>query len=264
MSNFWKRTIFGTLYVAVVVLSMFLLRPYFFYLLFALFAVLAVGEHQHIHHSGLFERLSAMCLTAVLFFATMPSVLWLGLALYAVLLLICLVAELFLKAENPIAEWGTLLSGQVMVALPFAIMSLLFRQDPMLLLALFILIWTADTGAYCVGSLIGKHKLFPRVSPGKSWEGSIGGMLLTMLVGYLIFTDPAHLLGMAFPLWQALLFSFVIFLSGTLGDLMESLTKRTLGIKDSGNIIPGHGGMLDRFDSSLLAAPCFYLLLMLL
>jgi phosphatidate cytidylyltransferase len=109
-----------------------------------------------------------------------------------------------------------------------------------------------DTGAYCVGSLIGRHKLFPRISPGKSWEGSIGGAVVVLAVAAAIsiYIDDVML---TLPQWLGLGFVVVVF--GTWGDLVESLFKRTLGIKDSGNILPGHGGMLDRFDSSLLAIP---------
>jgi phosphatidate cytidylyltransferase len=114
-----------------------------------------------------------------------------------------------------------------------------------------------DTGAYLCGSLLGRHKLFPRVSPGKSWEGSIGGGLLVVgiaiLVWYLLNTYVPEQANLNMWQWAGLCLTVVVF--GTWGDLVESLLKRTLGIKDSGNILPGHGGMLDRFDSSLLAIP---------
>jgi phosphatidate cytidylyltransferase len=122
-----------------------------------------------------------------------------------------------------------------------------------------------DTGAYCVGSLIGRHKLFPHISPGKSWEGSIGGAIVVLAVAYLIFLFDSgqltHLADAGFrssgmlTMEQWLGLGLVIVIFGTWGDLVESLLKRTLGVKDSGNILPGHGGMLDRFDSSLLAIP---------
>ena len=116
--------------------------------------------------------------------------------------------------------------------------------------------WTNDTGAYISGSLLGKHKLFPRVSPGKSWEGSIGGGLLVLavaaLVGHIVNSNEGgHILSI--PGWMGL--GLVVVFFGTWGDLVESLFKRTIGIKDSGKILPGHGGMLDRFDSSLMAFP---------
>jgi phosphatidate cytidylyltransferase len=122
-----------------------------------------------------------------------------------------------------------------------------------------------DTGAYCIGSLLGRHKLFPRISPGKSWEGSIGGAVVVLAVAYLLYVfDSGQLSYLAdagfrssgmLTLEQWLGLGLVVVVFGTWGDLVESLFKRTLGIKDSGSILPGHGGMLDRFDSSLLAIP---------
>ena len=123
-------------------------------------------------------------------------------------------------------------------------------------LCVFIFLWANDTGAYCCGSLLGRHKLFPRISPGKSWEGSIGGAVIVLIVAYFIGRYEAGLnseTGLTVLQWMGLGLVVVVF--GTWGDLVESLFKRTLGIKDSGNILPGHGGMLDRFDSSLMAMP---------
>ena len=156
--------------------------------------------------------------------------------------------------------------GQMYVALPLALVNILAfemahdgsgaRYDMLLPLSVFIFLWTNDTGAYCAGSLFGKHKLFPRVSPAKSWEGSVGGGVLVLIVaaviGYLANNGAdAHTLNIY--QWVGLGLTVCVF--GTWGDLVESLLKRTLGVKDSGNILPGHGGMLDRFDSSLMAIP---------
>ena len=122
---------------------------------------------------------------------------------------------------------------------------------------MFVFLWINDAGAYICGSLLGKHKLFPRISPGKSWEGSIGGGILVMLVAASIPYILKHF-SLSTPHFSPLQWAglgLVIVVFGTWGDLIESLFKRTLGIKDSGNVLPGHGGMLDRFDSSLLAIP---------
>jgi phosphatidate cytidylyltransferase len=134
-------------------------------------------------------------------------------------------------------------------------------------LALFIIIWLNDSGAYIVGSLMakrkkGNHKMFPRVSPAKSWEGLIGGFIFDLVAGY-VFYQIGWTTGLtltAYPLLNSLLFALTIGIFGTLGDLIESLFKRTLGVKDSGKFLPGHGGVLDRFDSLLLAVPVVYLL----
>jgi phosphatidate cytidylyltransferase len=186
---------------------------------------------------------------------------------YLVTLIYLLIAELYLKQEDPIHDWAYTMMSQLYIALPFSLLNALaFHQaadapyvfyDPVLPLSVFVFLWLNDTGAYLCGSLLGKHKLFPRISPGKSWEGSIGGGILVMVVAALIPTCLAQLLSINYHLstiqWVGLGLTIVIF--GTWGDLIESLFKRTIGIKDSGNILPGHGGMLDRFDSSLLAIP---------
>jgi len=118
-------------------------------------------------------------------------------------------------------------------------------------------LWASDTGAYCVGSLIGKHPLFKRISPNKSWEGSVGGAVLAIGIS-MIF---AHYDTSLYSALQWAGMALVVVLFGTWGDLVESLMKRQLGIKDSGNILPGRGGMLDRFDSSLIAIPAVALYL---
>lgn len=124
------------------------------------------------------------------------------------------------------------------------------QYNPILPLSIFIFTWINDTGAYCTGMLFGKHRLFERISPKKSWEGSIGGGVFSIIVAIVM----AHYFPfMPISIWIGLALTVVIF--GTLGDLTESLLKRTIGIKDSGNILPGHGGMLDRFDSTLMAVP---------
>jgi phosphatidate cytidylyltransferase len=156
--------------------------------------------------------------------------------------------------------------AQMYIALPFSLLNTLafhstpqgfVAYDAVLPLSVFVFLWMNDTGAYLCGSLLGKHKLFPRISPGKSWEGSIGGGILVIAIAVLVWylTEQYQLnqLGLTAIEWAGLGLTVVVF--GTWGDLVESLFKRTLGIKDSGNILPGHGGMLDRFDSSLLAIP---------
>jgi phosphatidate cytidylyltransferase len=120
-------------------------------------------------------------------------------------------------------------------------------------LAIFIFLWSSDTGAYCVGSLLGKkipYKLFPSISPKKSWIGSIGGTLLAVVISLAVARYDHSLSAIQ---WVG--FALVVAIFGTWGDLIESQIKRQLGIKDSGNVLPGHGGFLDRFDSSLLAIP---------
>ena len=176
------------------------------------------------------------------------------------------ISELYTRNENAIHDWAYTMLAQMYIAMPFALINILAFEvspdgtihhfDRLLPLSVFIFLWVNDTGAYCSGSLLGKHKLFPRISPGKSWEGSIGGgvfvLIAAAIIGYFANNgDNSHSLNIL--QWMGLGLTVVFF--GTWGDLVESLFKRTLGIKDSGNIMPGHGGMLDRFDSSLMAIP---------
>lgn len=270
MNNLVKRTIFGAIYVALIICSILFFRPYFFQFLFLIISAFAVREFHKINHSDSMLTVCGVVLAWLLFSwisitcnTTYFSASYYLAATYGTVLILTIVAELFKKAEDPIHNWGILFAGQVMIALPFAMMNFLYQKSAALLLSLFIIIWLNDTGAYCVGSLIGKHKMFERVSPKKSWEGFVGGAVVAIIIGYLLFSDPLHLTGLNYNWLQSIIMSLTIVIFGTLGDLQESLMKRTLGIKDSGNVIPGHGGLLDRFDSVLLATPALVVLLLL-
>jgi phosphatidate cytidylyltransferase len=271
MNNFIVRTITGVLFVAVLVCSF--LRPQAMVLLFALITGLTiweftglVNEREHVTVNRLISTVAGV----YFFFAVAgfsseltPSAVFIP---YLVSIIYLMVAELYLKNDDPIHSWAYTMMAQIYIALPFSLLNTLafhlapqgyVAYDALLPLSVFVFLWMNDTGAYLCGSLLGKHKLFPRISPGKSWEGSIGGGILVIAVAVLVWylADQYQLnqLGLSAVEWAGLGLTVVIF--GTWGDLVESLFKRTLGIKDSGNILPGHGGMLDRFDSSLLAIP---------
>ncbi len=159
---------------------------------------------------------------------------------YLLTLVYLFISSLYTKYKDPVNDWAYTMLSQMYI-LP---------------LSIFIFLWVNDSGAYCSGSLFGKHKLFPRISPGKTWEGSIGGGILVLLAAFLIWfleSKGDNYSNLNLVEWLGLGLTVVFF--GTWGDLVESLFKRTLGIKDSGNLLPGHGGMLDRFDSSLMAIP---------
>lgn len=179
--------------------------------------------------------------------------------------------ELFRKKENPFSNIGWTILGWLYVVLPFGLLVLnfvpflflknessIFQQhvyNPRPLLCIFILIWMGDTMAYVCGRLFGKHKLFERISPKKTWEGFIGGLVFTIVAGGFLgkwfFADPGNFNQEI--KWMCIGATLAIF--GMLGDLVESLLKRSVGVKDSGNLLPGHGGILDRFDGLLLAYP---------
>lgn len=137
-------------------------------------------------------------------------------------------------------------------------MSISPNMGPNMVLLVFVLLWANDTFAYLTGRLLGKHKLFERISPGKTVEGSIGGLVFT-LVGIMVFSQSVDWL----PLGNAVGLGLIAVVFGTLGDLCESMLKRQAGVKDSGKLIPGHGGILDRFDSVLFAVPFVYVFLFL-
>ena len=279
MKNFIVRTITGVFFVAAIVVGF--LNPQAMIALFALVTGLTVWEFTGLVNDRPYISINRFICTVsgVYLFAAMagynsgitPAAVFIP---YLVSIIYLLVAELYLKAKDPINNWAYTMLSQLYIALPFSLLNVLaFNATPdgqiafntLLPLSVFIFLWVNDSGAYCVGSLLGRHKLFPRISPGKSWEGSIGGALFVLLAAFAIgwldnmqVADLDHALpfsrGMlSIPEWAGLGLTVVVF--GTWGDLVESLFKRTLGIKDSGSILPGHGGMLDRFDSSLLAIP---------
>jgi len=270
MKNFIVRTLTGIVFVAAIVGCF--LRPEAMALLFALVTGLTIWEFCGlVNQRGGITINKLICTVAgVYLFLAMtgynsgltPASVFIP---YLVSIIYLLVAELYLKQEDPISNWAYTMLSQLYIALPFSLLNVLaFRSQGysiqytyLIPLSVFVFLWINDTGAYLCGSLLGKHKLFPRISPGKSWEGSVGGGLLVVaiavLVWYLTEQYGVNELGLTAVEWAGLGLVVVIF--GTWGDLVESLFKRTLGIKDSGSILPGHGGMLDRFDSSLLAIP---------
>lgn len=270
MDNFITRTLTGILFVAILVGGI-LYHPLTFGILFAAITALGVWEfctlingREDAHVNRLICTVAGVYLFFALFGFTMQA--W-GSEIfipYLVALIYLLVSELYLQHPNPINNWACAMLSQLYIALPFALLNTLAFQnsvdpmnpdssslafEPLYPLSLFIFLWASDSGAYCCGMLLGKHRLFPRISPKKSWEGSIGGGILAILVSLII----AHITG--FPPLKWMGFALVVVIFGTWGDLVESLLKRQLGIKDSGKILPGHGGILDRFDSALLAIP---------
>lgn len=270
MKNLIARTITGIFFVATIVIGF--LNPTAMTLLFALITALSVWEFTGLVNMRPGVSINRFICTAagVYFFFAMvgfssdltPSTVFIP---YLVTLIYLLISELYAKAEDPINNWAYTMFSQLYVALPFSLLSVLaFRATPagvvytyIIPLCVFVFLWINDTGAYCCGSLLGKHKLFPRVSPGKSWEGSIGGFIFVAAaaVGIWYYTETYGLNTVQLSMGEWIGLGWTVALFGTWGDLVESLFKRTLGIKDSGNILPGHGGMLDRFDSSLLAIP---------
>lgn len=275
MSTFTTRLISGTVYVALIVLVLLLSMVWGLWLLLSVFAVAGIIEFNRltgVNRPYIF-RIVLDCAAAVwLLYATaqygMAISQGIGIFLpYLLYLLYVVCRSTFLPHQAMLPSLGNSVIGQLYIAVPLALtirltlvvdpFSSMTQYNGLLLLAIFIFIWVNDTGAYLVGSRWGKRRLAPNISPKKSVEGSIGGLLLVLLsavvLRLLLFPELSWL--------SILLIAAVVAIFGTIGDLFESSLKRQAGVKDSGKLIPGHGGILDRIDSLLLAVPAVYLLL---
>ena len=275
MSTFTTRLISGTVYVALIVLVLLLSMVWGLWLLLSVFAVAGIIEFNRltgVNRPYIF-RIVLDCAAAVwLLYATaqygMAISHGIGIFLpYLLYLLYVVCRSTFLPHQAMLPSLGNSVIGQLYIAVPLALtirltlvvdpFSSMTQYNGLLLLAIFIFIWVNDTGAYLVGSRWGKRRLAPNISPKKSVEGSIGGLLLVLLsavvLRLLLFPELSWL--------SILLIAAVVAIFATIGDLFESSLKRQAGVKDSGKLIPGHGGILDRIDSLLLAVPAVYLLL---
>lgn len=273
MSNFWKRTLTGIVYLVVMVFGLIWDRTSFG----ALFAVVLWVALQEFYRMALGSRFlfqqklalvtgaAAFLLLASHFFYGL-DLRWMSLALIPLLLIP--VTCLFLPDHEGFQYISYLYTGLLYIALPICLFPMLVMDgevyDGWLLLSFFILIWVSDVGAYCMGSMFGQRpnakKLAPGISPKKSWVGTLSG------VGFCVATA----VGLHFLTWipyglgHCVALGLIIGAGGVCGDLFESLWKRRFGVKDSGSCIPGHGGMLDRFDSSLVAIPLAFVYLVLI
>lgn len=249
------RSLSGLVYVGLIIGCIFWgILP--FSVLAAIFAVLAISEFEKICEGKspsswpvkLTDMVGGICLAFS----------WLGypLALWLCIYVCRLVMELYTKNSNPIQCLSIALMSQLYIGMPLGIMTYIGNFYGLhFILAIFLMIWINDTGAFLVGSLLGRHRLFERISPKKSWEGFFGGLMFNLLAGWL-FAIGGH--GFWQVDWDVLIWLFfgaLVTIFATWGDLIESLVKRSLNIKDSGNLIPGHGGILDRIDSLLLVMP---------
>lgn len=259
-----KRAIFGAIYVAVIVAGI-LCGNFVFLLLLLLLSTLAVNEFQVMTNppaEGMAANSVALLLrsldcigAAVLVMTLWTNMLFLpGLVTYILYIIMRLCIQLWITDVNPLRSLACSFMSQLYVALPIALMSLVYYMSAHLLLLLFILVWVNDTFAYLSGCNFGKHKLWERISPKKTWEGFWGGTVMTIVAAALCGVFGSHYFG-GFSPWVMGMLGLVVSVFGTLGDLVESLLKRTVGVKDSGNIIPGHGGILDRIDSILVVVP---------
>lgn len=276
MNNILTRSISGIVYVAIISFSI-LFSPYTYAFLFAIITGLCLWEFYSLLEKNGEAKIDKPIATLGGVYIFISGYLWFAkilpveyLALWFIIMIYLLIRELYTKEDHAIRDIAYTFFGQIYIALPFMFLSRLglpvdnlgqTHYNPFFLMSFFAIIWVADTGAYVVGSSFGKHHLFERISPKKSWEGFIGGAASAVIVAVFI----SKLFPDNLTLYEWIGFALTTVVFGTWGDLVESMIKRSLNVKDSGNVIPGHGGMLDRFDSTILAAPAvviYYLFLL--
>lgn len=273
MKNLIKRTITGIIYIGFIVgailwgsTGVFILSLIFSGLGVAEFMVMVNGSPTS-RTTWILDVVGALILTAgigVIFLPGSFNTPWVFLLLiWAIWFLGRMIAELYVTEGNALINLSLSIMAQIYVAMPLGLLNIIEAESGAVLMLMFILIWLNDTGAYIFGSKFGHNRLFERISPKKSWEGFFGGLLFT--VGASIgacFIFP-HWFHKYLPWGAWALYGVVVSIMATYGDLVESLFKRAIGIKDSGKILPGHGGLLDRIDSLLfvtLATILFFII----
>lgn len=272
MNTTVKRSIFGVLFLAVMIAGL-LMNKFFFgaLLLFMQTGMLWEFFQMNMGQQYKLSRMLALVLGACLFcsiFAVCAFGLPFKIVALNLLLLIALpISTILVKDHTHFRSTAYLYTGLLYIAIPLSLVNLVvFRDgqfDGRLILAFFCIIWASDVGAYCFGMLFGQkggRKLCPSISPKKSWAGFWGGMAMAMAAGAILYYTKLF----SFPLVHCLIMAALMHVAGVFGDLYESLWKRACDIKDSGNLIPGHGGLMDRFDSALFAIPTGVLYLLII
>lgn len=267
LNNFTQRALTGIIFVAVL-LGAIVLSEYASAILFFFIILLGTREFYNFFKDGECSPqknvgiISSLSYFTISVFINQSQLANTTLFLLVPIVFSIFIIELFRNKPNPISNISYTLLGIVYIAFPMTLLyELSFIENNQfggaynyqIVLGFFFLLWANDTGAYLVGRKLGRTKLFERISPKKTWEGSLGGAVLGVGVGYLnaqIFTD--------LSLFNWIIVALLVVVFGSLGDLVESLFKRSLNIKDSGKLLPGHGGLLDRFDGIFIAAPIVY------
>lgn len=273
MNSTVKRSIFGVLFLAVM-LGGLLFYETLYVILFGFITFVMLREFYRMTMGESYRGLQATAAVAGVtiflvandyFFGGMPLWKLVSWCLFVVLLL--MVSSILDKNHKDFLKTGYLYAGLLYIGMPLAlsnaVMSSTGEFSGLLMVAFFVIIWTSDVGAYCFGMLLGQKswskKMAPEISPKKSWAGFWGGFATAVLAGAILYWTGLF----KFPIWHCLAVAAIMNVMGVFGDLFESLWKRAAGIKDSGNIIPGHGGLMDRFDSALFAIPAGYIYLSL-
>jgi len=265
VKNLLTRTATGALFVLAVVFGTYS-HPITFLVLFCTIMSFSMYElYVHADKKKIHAQKYYSILVAILFFVAnflfaqnvLDATIFVA---FIPLVMFIFIAELFLKHSKPTFNVAYTIFGLVYICLPFSFLNYIafsaingYVFNPLLILSLLVIIWANDTGAYLSGMSFGKHKLFERISPKKTWEGSVGGLFSAFITGYIFSRFITEI-----PTIHWIIMSGIVAVSGTLGDLIESQFKRMVEIKDSGKILPGHGGMFDRFDALIFAIPPFF------
>lgn len=265
MSNLLQRSLTGFVFVLAIIGGL-IFSKFGFLILFLIILVFSLWEFYNLSHRAIARPQKYFgILIGVMYF--IANYAYAGHAvdakifsLFIPLVVFVFIFELYRKSKRPFNNIAFTLLGLLYIAVPISMFNyFVFHYTNQIvynykiLLGFFFLLWANDTGAYLVGVSIGRNKLFERISPKKTWEGFIGGVIVTLGVGYII---SRYFTALALDQWLTI--ALLVAILATLGDLVESMFKRSLNIKDSGKILPGHGGVLDRFDGVFLAAPIIY------
>jgi len=278
LKNFSRRTITG-IFIVITILGGIWLHPVSYIIIGGLLLTGSIYEYYRLishtglnpqHISGIITTISVYIVSVLVASGSSSPVLYLIIILEIIYIII---VELFRYQDKPIDNLAHTVFGIVFISVPFSLfpyMAYGFRGpaplissgtldfSPGLMIGILLLSWSFDTGAYLFGSWFGRNKLMERISPDKSWEGFIFGLIVTILIAWPVS------LWIDFPGTTGwIIIGILISVTGTLGDLVESMLKRKAGVKDSGSLLPGHGGLLDRFDSLILSLPVVFIYLTL-
>ncbi len=250
----------------IIVIGSILLNPLAFMMIFSVFTFIGLKEFARLTKSS--NNISGKATAEyyifgmlIYFIIALSGLGYIDVRFSAVILVILFI-QIAIELYRKDPQWKnitSLITSYIYISVPFGLMNSLFYTgaievwQPDILIGMFVLIWTSDVFAYLTGSMFGKHKLMERISPKKTWEGSLGGLFFALIAAYILSIFITQL---SFVEWMLL--TVIVVISGTLGDLVESLLKRNAGVKDSGTIFPGHGGVLDRFDAVIFATPMVF------
>lgn len=268
MSNLLKRSLTGIVFAGGMIGGI-IIHPYIFALVFVSILVLTLSEFYKISEQSGYnpQKFIGYIFGAILFlicFLIAQNVIPHFYILFAIPIpLLVFIAGLFKNESSNLKDGTITVCGLIYIALPFSLLNFIIVGSngfyPWVLMGIIFILWIYDSMAYVSGSLLGKHKIAPNISPGKSWEGLIGGTIFAVIMGIL-----NAVLFQAIDMINWIIIAVLTVVFGTIGDFFESKLKRDVGIKDSGNILPGHGGLLDRFDSLLFAIPVIFVWLSLI